>query len=166
MAASEASANGAVSDERVEMLRSEMKMAGVDAYIVPSEDAHMVSPCYSVPSEPRADSTPGARLQKAKGFRVAIASDDQRCIGAVVACLHRGICSLLSHCSSSPALWVCVERICAGLRRAPPVSQPLHRLGGHSSRDRHHRSTVDRWSVLLAGAGRSYDPRKSINATE
>jgi hypothetical protein len=40
--AAEAQANGAVTDDRVEALREQMKQAGVDAYIVPSEDAHMV----------------------------------------------------------------------------------------------------------------------------
>ncbi len=82
--------------------------------------------------------------------------------GATVACLHRAICSSLSHCSLSTALWGCVERICAGLRRAPPVPQPLHRLGGHSSCNRQHGSSVDRWSVLLAGARRTtYNLRKN-----
>lgn len=40
--AADAQANGAVTDDRVEALRKQMKQAGVDAYIVPSEDAHMV----------------------------------------------------------------------------------------------------------------------------
>ena len=41
--ASEALPNGTALDERVEALRKAMQEAGVDAYIVPSEDAHMVS---------------------------------------------------------------------------------------------------------------------------
>ena len=43
--ASEALPNGTAVDERVEALRKAMQEAGVDAYIVPSEDAHMVGCC-------------------------------------------------------------------------------------------------------------------------
>ena len=39
--------NATVLDERVQALREEMKKAGMDAYIVPSEDAHMVG-CYEL----------------------------------------------------------------------------------------------------------------------
>ncbi len=76
MAALEALANGAVSDERVETLRSEMKKAGVDAYIVPSEDAHMVSPCYSDSPVPRADSDPWCSFMESK--RVLESPERQR----------------------------------------------------------------------------------------
>lgn len=40
--ASKALPNGTAVDERVDALRKAMQEAGVDAYIVPSEDAHMV----------------------------------------------------------------------------------------------------------------------------
>ena len=45
--ASEALPNGTAVDERVEALRKAMQEAGVDAYIVPSEDAHMVG-CHEL----------------------------------------------------------------------------------------------------------------------
>lgn len=45
--AAEALPNGTAVDERVEALRKAMQEAGVDAYIVPSEDAHMVG-CYEL----------------------------------------------------------------------------------------------------------------------